>query len=298
MVKDTGTTEDGLFPVSIEQWKRKEKSKVYAGKDKLFEYMNGGAEVYLSYSFIHVSTATYIKKDSDNSVKVNIWKFGSPDDAYGVFAKDRAGQGVNIGNEASLFDNYLWVWKDRYFISFEPYSGDISPDDVSFIGTSIVDNIPSGKVRLPVILSYLPEDGYVHGSSRYFHKKIILDNLCISDRFIDKNVFNLSEQTDAVVADYKSAKSRSPFKMLVIKYPKKQVAVESFNNFVELRESWGEKGLEINGLHTFEDLKGRFSSVTRVNNIIIATFFVETRVKSELHISAAVSKAKVIQGKD
>ena len=298
MVKDTGTTEDGLFPVSIEQWKRKERSKVYAGKDKLFEYMNGGAEVYLSYSFIHVSTATYIKKDSDNSVKVNIWEFGSSDDAYGVFAKDMAGQGVNIGNKASLFDNYLWVWKDRYFISFEPYSGSISPDDVSFIGTSIVGNIPSGEVSLPAILSYLPKDGYVHGSSRYFHKKIILDNLYISDRFIDTNVFNLSEQTDAVVADYKSAKSRSPFKMLVIKYPKKQVAVESFNNFVELRESWGEKGLEINGLHTFEDLKGRFSSITRVDNIIIATFFVETRVKSELHISAAVSKAKVIQGKD
>ena len=271
---------------------------MYAGADKLFEYMNGGAEVYLSYSFIHVSTATYIKRDTDNSVKVNIWEFGSSDDAYGVFAKDMAGQGVNIGNKASLFDNYLWVWKDRYFISFEPYSSNISPDDVSFIGTSIVGNIPSGEVSLPTILSYLPKDGYVHGSSRYFHKKIILDNLYISDRFIDTNVFNLSEQTDAVVADYKSAKSRSPFKMLVIKYPKKQVAVESFNNFVELRESWGEKGLEINGLHTSEDLKGRFSSITRVDNIIIATFFVETRVKAELHISAAVSKAKVIQGKD
>ena len=60
----------------------------------------------------------------------------------------------------------------------------------------------------------------------------------------------------------------------------------------------GGKGLKIDGLHTFEDLKGRFSSVTRVNNIIIATFFVGTRVESELHISAAVSKAKVIQDKD
>ena len=201
MTREIGVLEKDFFPESIEQWKRKERTRVYAGKDKLFEYINGGAEVYLSYSFIQVSTATYIKKDTDNSVKVNIWEFGSPDDAYGVFAKDRAGQGINIGNEASLYDNYLWVWKDKYFISFEPYSGSISPDDVTFIGTSITDNIPSGKVSLPAILRYLPEDGYVQGSSRYFHKKIILDNLYISDRFIDKNVFNLSEQTDAVVAD-------------------------------------------------------------------------------------------------
>ena len=62
-------------------------------------------------------------------------------------------------------------------------------------------------------------------------------------------MFNLSEQTDAVVADYKSVKSGSSFKMLIVKYADKQVAVESFNNFVELRESWGEKGLRINGTY-------------------------------------------------
>jgi len=295
MTSEIGMPEQDFLPVSIEQWKREKRTRVYAGKDKLFEYINGGAEVYLSYSFIQVSTATYIKKDTDGSVKVNIWEFGSSDDAYGVFAKDRAGQGVNIGNEASLFDNYLWVWKDKYFISFEPYSGNISPDDAIFIGTSITDNIPSGKIRLPDILRYLPEDGYVQGSSRYFHKKIILDNLYILGRFIDRNVFNLSEQTDAVVADYKSAKNRSPFKMLLVRYPKKQAAVESFNNLVELRESWGEKGLNTNGLHTFEDLKGKFSSIKCLDNIIIATFFVETREKSELHIKATISKVKALQ---
>ena len=154
----------------------------------------------------------------------------------------------------------------------------------------------SGKVSLPAILRYLPEDGYVQGSSRYFHKKIILDNLYISDRFIDKNVFNLSEQTDAVVADYKSVKNRLPFKMLIVKYSDKQVAAESFNNFVELRESWGEKGLKSGSVHTFEDLKGKFSSITCVDSLVIATFFVETREESESYISEVVSKVKAIQG--
>jgi ferredoxin len=294
MTSEIGIREKDLFPVSIEQWKRKERSSVYAGKDKLFEYINGGAEVYLSYSFIQVSTATYIKKGTDNSVKVNIWEFGSSDDAYGIFAKDRAGHGINIGNEASLYDNYLWVWKDKYFISLEPYSGSISPDDVTFIGAFIADSIPSGKVSLPVILKYLPEDGYVQGSSRYFHKKIILDNLYISDRFIDKNVFNLSDQTDAVVADYKSDKNRLPFKMLIVKYSNKQVAMGSFKNFVELRESWGEKGLKSRSVHTFEDLKGKFSSITCVSSLVIATFFVETREESESYISKVVSKVKAI----
>ena len=79
-----------------------------------------------------------------------------------------------------------------------------------------------------------------------------------------------------------------------MKYSDKQVAAESLNNFVELRESWGEKGLKTRSVHTFEDLKGKFSSITRVNSIVIATFFVETREESESHISEVVSKVKVI----
>ena len=294
MTSEISIIENDIFPASIEQWKRKEKSAVYAGKDKLFEYINGGAEVYLSYSFIQVSAAKYIKKDTDNSVKVDIWEFGNSDDAYGVFAKDRVGQDINIGNEATLYDNYLWVWKDRYFITIEPYSGSITPDDVTFLGTSIVDNIPSGKGSLPAILKYLPEDGYIQGSLRYFHKKIILDNLYIVGRFIEENVFNLSEQTDAVVAEYKSVKGSLSFKMLIIGYSDKQTAAESVKNFVELRESWGEKGLKTRSVHTFEDLKGKFSSITCINNLLIATFFVETKEESESHISKVVSTVKVI----
>ncbi|GAX62302.1 ferredoxin [Candidatus Scalindua japonica] len=292
MTREIEIIEKEIFPATIDQWKMEERSKVYAGKDKLFEYINGGAEVYLSYSFIQVSTAIYVNKDSGSSVKIDIWEFGSSDDAYGVFAKDRAGKGVNIGNEASLYDNYLWVWKERYFITVEPYNGSVSPDDVTFVGTSVAGNFPAGKVSLPYIFRYLPEYGYVQGSSRYFHKKIILDNLYIFGRFIEKNVFNLSVQTDAVVAGFKPDKDRSPFKMLFVKYSDNQVAIESLNNFVALRESWGEQYLKTGQVHTFEDLKGKFSSVTCVNSLVIATFFVETREESELYIDKVVSKVK------
>jgi len=296
MTSEIGMLENDLFPVSVEDWKRKEKPTVYAGKDRLFEYIDGGAEVYLSYSFIQVSKAVYVMKDTDNSVKVDIWEFGSSDDAYGIFAKDKAGQGVNIGNEASLYENYLWVWKGRYFMSFEPYRGTVSPDDITFIGTAIVENIPAGKSSLPAILMYLPEDGYIQGSSKYFHKKIILDNIYISDRFIDKNVLNLSEQTDAVVADYKSDKSSLPFKILIVKYPEKSVAEESFKNFIELRESWGEDNVKTDTLYTFEDLKGKYSSISCVNSFLVITFLVETRKDSESYVNAVISKVKANQG--
>ena len=294
MVNEIDLTENGLFPVSIEQWKREEKPKIYAGKDKLFEYINGGAEVYLSYSFLQVSTVKYIKKDSGNSVKVDIWEFDNSDDAYGIFVKDSAEQSVNIGHEASLDENYLWVWKGKYFITIEPYRGNISPDDVTFVGTSVVDNIHSGKARLPAILGYLPDNGYVQGSSKYFHEKIILDNVYITNKFIEKNVFNLSEETDAVVADYK-LDNGSPFKLLIIEYPDLSVVTESFNNFIALRQLWGEKSVRADTIHTFEDSKGKFSSITSMDGLIIATFFAETKKISESYVNDVFSKVRANQ---
>ncbi len=294
MTNEIDLTEKSLFPISIEQWKREEKPKIYAGKDKLFEYINGGAEVYLSYSFVKVSTVKYVKKDTGNSVKVDIWEFGNSDDAYGIFVKDSAGQDVAIGHESSLYENYLWIWKGKYFIVLEPYRGNISPDDTTFIGTSIVGNIPSGNKHLPEILGYLPNDGYVQGGVRYFHKKIILDNIYITNKFIDKNVFNLNGRTDAVVADYKLGNGSS-FKLLIIKYPDLSVVEESLNNFIMLRELWGEKGVQADTIHTFKDSKGKFSSITSMDRLIIATFFVETKEISETYIVDVSSMVKANQ---
>jgi len=285
MTSEIDITESNFFPQSIDGWQRKGKPIVYAGKDKLFEYINGGAETYLSYSFIQVSTSTYIRKDTGNSTKVDVWEFANSNDAYGVYTKDKAGKDIRIGNKASLYENYLWIWKGKYFISVEPYKGDASPDDAIFLATSIVNNITTGKIYEPAILRYFPEEGYIQGSSKYFHKKINLDNIAILDRFMKENTLNLSEDTDVAIAEYKTRNSSLPFKIMIIKYRGQSIASESFNNFIDLRKSWGDKPIYTNGLCTFEDSKGRFSSISCVNNYIISTFLVDIRKDSEAYVN-------------
>jgi len=98
------------------------------------------------------------------------------------------------------------------------------------------------------------------------------------------------------VADYKSDKSSLPFKILIVKYPEKSVAEESFKNFIELRESWGEDVVKTGRLHTFEDLKGRYSSISCANSFVVITFLVETRTDSESYVNAVVAKVKANQG--
>lgn len=91
--------------------------------------------------------------------------------------------------------------QDVYFIKIEPREGDVLPEEVTFVGKSVVDVMPDKKVSLPAIMDYLPKHCLIQKSPKFFHKKIILDNIDISDNFIVENVFRLSEKTDAVIAE-------------------------------------------------------------------------------------------------
>ncbi len=100
-----------------------------------------------------------------------------------------------------------------------------------------------------------------------------------------ENTLNLSEETDVAIAEYKTRNSSLPFKIMIIKYREQSIASESFNNFIDLRKSWGDKSIDTNELCTFEDSKGRFSSISCVNNYIISTFLVGTREESEAYVN-------------
>lgn len=262
---------NNFLPVVIGGWKRVFGPNVYEGKDKLYEYINGGAEPYLSYSFIRVSNAEYLK-EADKKVLVDIWEFDSSDDAFGVFTKDRAGADIKLGDGSALFQNCLYLWSGVFFIKIEPREGDVLPEEVIFIGKSIVDLMPYKKVALPTIMNYLPGQYLLQESPRFFHKKIILDNIYISDNFIEENVFYLSEKTDAVMAEYKPNANTDPLKLMLIRYPDGDTARRAFDDVVKLWRSWGEKELSEGMIHTFQDKALRYTSCVQKTNILGMTF--------------------------
>lgn len=262
---------NNFLPEVIGGWKRVSGPNTYEGKEKLYEYIDGGAEPYLSYSFIRVSNAEYLK-EADKKVLVDIWEFDSSDDAFGVFTKDRAGADINLGNGSALFHNCLYLWSGTFFIKIEPREGDILPEEVIFIGKSIVDLMPYKKVSLPTIMNYLPGQYLLQESPRFFHKKIILDNIYISDNFIEENVFYLSEKTDAVIAEYRPNANTEPLKLMLIRYPDGDTARRAFDGVLKLWRSWGEKELSEGMIHTFQDKALRYTSCLQKTNILGMTF--------------------------
>jgi len=278
-----------LFPAEIGPWKRKSEPKVHFGAKGLFEYINGGAEPYLTYTFKLAAWADYANSQQPSAIcRLDFWEFEKTDDAFGVWTKDAAGEEQKgLGDRARLFENYLWMWRDRYFIRVEPKEGDVKPADALAIAQAALAKISAPPAQPPAILATLPPDGLVPSSIKFFHQKLVMDNIYLADRPIEQNVFGLSEKTDAVVADYEF-KPHPPFPLLLIQYPTAPAAQTAFAAFAKLRtEVWKEEASESNGIKLFKDESGKFHALSVRGDLLAAVFRAQTRE------AAAASVARV-----
>ena len=278
--RQTESSAYNFFPEAIGEWKRISNPVTYEGKEKLYEYINGGAEPYLSYSFIRVSTVEY-QKTTDKKAFVDVWEFSSSDDAFGVFSKDSAGSDINLGNGSALLNNYLYIWNDTYFIRIEPREGNVLTDDVTLVGKTILSLMPYKKLRLPSVMSYLPQQHLIKESIKFFHKKIILDSIYISENFIEENVFHLSEKTDAVVAEYKFDNDTETFKLIIIKYPDIDTATLAIEDVTKLWRTWCEKELTHENIYIFKDKLQYYTLCLKEKNILCMAVLSKNKENAE-----------------
>lgn len=287
---------DGMFPETIGLWKLESMPRLYKGGNKLTEYINGGADPYLSFSFVQVTVANYVITNLQKSVKIDIWEFGSSDDAYGVFTKDRGGKAIEIGDGGAIYSNYLWVWVDRYFVSIEPQDGfdSISSGDVSLLGKTLVKGLSNGKTsKPPEIVDFLPAEGLNLHTIKYFHEKIILDNLYISSDYIEENVFGLSANTKVVVGEYNVGLNSPPFKVMVVEYDNYNNGEIVLKNLVKLRNEWGEQVVESEPFYTFSDNSNKYYSICQIDNLLVSTFFADSLQMTTKYVNAVLNIVKV-----
>jgi hypothetical protein len=218
-----------LLPDPGEGWIKAETSESYDRKN-IFDYLDGGAEIYLAYDFQQVIVQKYspIHQDSlqNKSITVEIWQMKSSADAYGVFSLDREGENVSIGQNGVYGDGYLRFWKDVYFVKILQM-GDISKETVYRLGKEISQKIRK-EGRLPQLVQKTPFDSLTANSICFFHQKIILnDQYHISG----EDRLNLSAKTDCVLADYRVCEDH--LKLLLVKYPNPTQAKTVENNLME-----------------------------------------------------------------
>jgi hypothetical protein len=152
----------------VEGWTRHRPQQHYARED-LYEYINGGAEIYHEYGFVQVVVQDYIN-DAGKSVSVEIYEMTSPPSAYGMytFKTNSKGKWISVGNDAQLADYYMNFWKGPFVVTLTGFDEtEETREGLLEIAKIVSSKIPGGGKK-PRIVSMLPEEELVAQSYKYF----------------------------------------------------------------------------------------------------------------------------------
>jgi hypothetical protein len=196
-------------------------------RDTIYGYIDGGAELYISYGFSSASSRTYAREGAPDII-VDVFDMSESKNAFGVFAHSRETIDDTFGQGSQYTTGLLVFWKDRYYVSIlaSPETEE-SREAVFEIARRIDEAIP-GEGGLPEVLNLLPADSLVEESVRYFRHYIWLNQHYY---VADENILHIDDTTEAVLAKYKSGDAR--VLLLIVEYPDVKAALRGRWDFAE-----------------------------------------------------------------
>jgi len=212
-----------FVPDEVHGWKAQGEVEIY-DRETIFDYIDGAGEVYRSYGFQKLVVLRLVK-DRQPTILVELFDMGSPEDAYGIFSHAREGEEMGIGQGSEYRGSLLCFWKGNFFVCI--FSERQTPETkkaVFDLARKIAKNIKATGSR-PKLLAYLPTEGLLKQSVRYFH---LHTSLNYHYYVASENILKLSPRTEAVFARYQKGQSY----LLLVRYPDQKEAGKAFKSFV------------------------------------------------------------------
>jgi hypothetical protein len=157
----------GYFPDRIEQANLEKVSDIrtFVG-DSLWEYINGGAELYHTYGFAKVSTADYRSGDVD--LVLDLYQFATSDGAYGLYSMLRPDEPelVTLGVEGYFTGSSLEFVRGKIMARIVGY------DDSEATGAAIrrlAEHLASalpGTTQWPAMFSVFPVESAIANTDK------------------------------------------------------------------------------------------------------------------------------------
>ena len=163
------------LPTEIGEWKAVEEEDATYNRATLYDYMNGGAEVYLSFDYWRVCTRKFVGPD-DGEIALDVYDMGSSAEAYGVFSVSIEDPEVGFGQGSEFGAGLLKFWKDKFFVSVVNLGIDEAADQMLLEIGRAVDAAIAKTGPEPEMLRLLPRNGLNDRQSSYFHSNVILSN--------------------------------------------------------------------------------------------------------------------------
>lgn len=168
LLEEEGVSSLHFLLPDVATWKIPEAPQDYF-PEILFEYINGAAEIYLSYDFKELTVGQYEKGDSNASLIMEIYDMGNEINSFGIYSAERFpdSQFISLGNQGYLEEETLNFIVGKYYVKLLCFdSGEDSADFLKLFSQEVVKRVKD-KGTLPPALAFFPKQGLVRNSEKF-----------------------------------------------------------------------------------------------------------------------------------
>ena len=160
------------FP-EVRGWKQSADIQTFTPKT-LFEYIDGAADLYLTYDFQELKVAEYLN-EKKSSVIIEVYRHKTPIHAFGIYSQERLSDAnlLDVGSQGYIEANVLNFLAGSYYVKINSFN--TGPDDGEILidfAKTICANLGE-KGTLPSILSSFPNEGKKKNSERFIAIKFL-----------------------------------------------------------------------------------------------------------------------------
>jgi hypothetical protein len=154
-------------------WKQSGEIQIYS-PENLYDYINGGADLYLKYDFQELKVADYVNHQKA-SVTIEVYRHKTPVHAFGIYSQERLADAndLEIGAQGYSEKGVLNFLAADCYVKMS--SVDVGPEEQAVLlafAKKIVDNL-GGKGSLPPILSSFPREGQKKNSEKFISREFL-----------------------------------------------------------------------------------------------------------------------------
>jgi hypothetical protein len=194
------------LPASAGDWTAKGAPKSFTPKT-LYEYIDGAADLFLSYGFVGLEVTEYTRGSEDHLVTTEVYDLGEPINAFGIFASERPAdvEPLRWSGPQGYHDVNLAFWQDRYYVK-------VLAADAQDAAAQVELAKPIWK-RLPAFAGPPPELARLPSAHRLPDSERYLRQSALGHKFLERVVsatYHLSKDTAELhVADLRSPEAAS-----------------------------------------------------------------------------------------
>ncbi|MDP2036361.1 MAG: hypothetical protein Q8L04_03195, partial [Ignavibacteria bacterium] len=261
------------LPDSINGWKKLGEDRVF-NEQNLYDYIDGAAELYISFGFTKVFNRIYSAGEGKEII-VDIFYMNTPQDAFGAFSFSVGKIGNDFGTQSQTAHGAIVFWKNNFVVSIVENPASEEAKKTSLTIAKLIDESIPEKGSFPEVLKYLPQENLDAQSVRYFRHYVWFNTYAYIS---GENILNINQNTHGVLAKYGD---KEKLILIIVKYPDEQKALAALEKFNKAFYK------TLNPKPIVKSKEGKFSGSRVVKNFFVGVF----GGRAERNVRALITRA-------